>query len=93
MPVTKSILVVGLDPALIDFSQPGYPPGMTAAKVFAGVKSSEEELTRLGYSVQTCFTDFGKTARTSSQAVLQSIAERHRRGGPALGVNPRERLP
>ena len=24
----KSVLVVGLDPRLIDFSQPGYPPGM-----------------------------------------------------------------
>jgi hypothetical protein len=26
----KSVLVVGLDPTLIDFSKPGYPPGMTA---------------------------------------------------------------
>jgi hypothetical protein len=58
----KSVLVVGLDPRLIDFTQPGYPPGMDAAKVFAGIKSSEEELTRLGYSVQTCMTDFGETA-------------------------------
>ena len=45
----KSVLVVGLDPALIDFSQPGYPPGMSIAKVLAGMKSSEDELTRLGY--------------------------------------------
>ncbi len=27
-----SVLVVGLDPAPIDFSQPGYAPGMSAAK-------------------------------------------------------------
>ena len=34
----KSVLIVGLDPALIDFSQPGYAPGMDAAKVLAGLK-------------------------------------------------------
>ena len=58
----KSVLVVGLDPTLIDFSKPGYPPGMDATKVLAGMKSSEDELTRLGYSVQMCVTDFGETA-------------------------------
>jgi hypothetical protein len=60
----KRVLVVGLDPTLIDFSQPGYPPGMSAEKVFAGMKSSEDELTRLGYSMQSCLTDFGETAET-----------------------------
>jgi len=64
----KSVLVVGLDPTIIDFSKPGYPPGMDATKVFAGIKSSEDELTGLGYSVQTCLTDFGETA----EAVVQS---------------------
>jgi len=64
----RSVLVIGLDPALIDFSQPGYAAGMDATKVLAGLKSSEEELTRLGYSVQMCLTDFGETA----EAVLRS---------------------
>src|SRR5262245_47947986 len=63
----KRVLVVGLDPGLIDFSQPGYAPGMDATKVLAGLKSSDDELTRLGYSVQMCLTDFGETA----EAVLQ----------------------
>ena len=67
----KSVLVVGLDPALIDFSDPGYPPGMNATKVFAGMKSSEDELTRLGYGVQTCLTDFGETAETVVQDQLK----------------------
>ena len=60
----KSVLVIGLDPTLIDFSQPGYPPGMDATKVFAGLRSSEAELTALGYSVQMCMTDFGETAES-----------------------------
>lgn len=67
----KSVLVVGLDPTLIDFSQPGYPPGMNAEKVFAGMKSSEDELSSLGYSVQTCMTDFGETAASVVQNALQ----------------------
>jgi len=67
----KSVLVVGLDPILIDFSQPGYPPGMSTTKVLAGMKSSEDELTRLGYSVQTCLTDFGETAEAVVQNQLQ----------------------
>jgi hypothetical protein len=63
----KGVLVIGLDPTLIDFSQPGYAPGMDATKVLPGLKSSEEELARLGYSVQTCLIDFGETA----EAVVQ----------------------
>jgi DNA-binding LacI/PurR family transcriptional regulator len=66
----KSVLVIGLDPTLIDFSQPGYAPGMDAAKVLAGLKSSEEELTRLGCSVQMCLTDFGETAEAMVQSQL-----------------------
>jgi hypothetical protein len=70
----KNVLVIGLDPTLIGFSQPGYAPGMDAMKVLAGLKSSEDELTSLGYSVQTCLTDFGKTA----EAVLQSQLKQER---------------
>ena len=58
----KSVLVIGLDPKLIDFSQPGYAPGMNATKVLAGLKSSEDELAHLGYRAQMCLTDFGETA-------------------------------
>ena len=70
----NSVLVIGLDPTLIDFSQPGYAPGMDATKVLAGLKSSEKELTGLGYSVEMCLTDFGETA----EAVVQSRLEQRR---------------
>jgi len=60
----KSVLVIGLQPTLIDFSDPDYAayPGMDAAKVLAGLKASEHSLTDLGYDVQMCLTDFGETA-------------------------------
>ena len=68
----KSVLVIGLDPVLIDFSQPDYAAtGMDATKVLAGLKSSEDELTRLGYSVQMCLTDFGETAVEVVQSQLK----------------------
>ena len=67
----KSVLVIGLDPTLIDFSQPGYAPGMDATKVLTGLQASEDELTRLGYRVQLCLTDFGETAEAVVQSQLQ----------------------
>jgi hypothetical protein len=71
----KSVLVIGLDPTLIDFSAPGYAgTGMDAKKVLSGLKSSEEELSRIGYSVQMCLTDFGETA----EAVVRSQLRRKR---------------
>ena len=81
----KSVLVIGLDPTLIDFSQPGYAPGMDATKVFAGLKSSEEELTGLGYSVEMCLTDFGETA----EAVVQGRLEQRRFDCVLIGAGVR----
>lgn len=40
---------------------------MTAAKVHAGLKACEDELSGRGYGVQTCLTDFGERA----EAVLR----------------------
>ena len=60
----KSVLVIGLQPTLIDFSSSDYAAylDMDAAKVSAGLKAAEDSLTQLGYDVQMCLTDFGETA-------------------------------
>jgi len=34
----KHVVLIGLDPATVDFSDPALPPGMTAEKIHAGVK-------------------------------------------------------
>jgi len=72
----KSVLVIGLQPTLIDFSDPDYAayPGMDATKVLAGLKASENSLTDLGYDVQMCLTDFGETA----EAVVRDQLEQKR---------------
>lgn len=68
----KSILVIGVQPELMNFSHPDYAayPGMDAAKVLAGLKASEKSLTECGYDVQMCLTDFGETAEAVVQARL-----------------------
>ena len=82
----KSVLLIGLEPTLIDFSHPDFAgSGLDATKVLAGLKSSEDELTRLGYSVQMCFTDFGETAA----AVVQSQLEQKRFDCVLIGAGVR----
>lgn len=69
----KSVLVIGLQPTLIDFSDPDYAayPGMDATKVLAGLKASEDGLAGLGYEVQMCLTYFSETAEAVVQARLE----------------------
>jgi len=81
----KSVLVIGLDPTLIDFSKPGYPPGMTAEKVFAGLKACDDELTGLGYTVDMCYTDFGETA----EAVVRDRLDKERFACVMIGAGVR----
>lgn len=60
------VLIVGLQPELIDFSSPEYAafPGLTAEKVLAGLHAGAASLRALGYDTQICLTDFGATADT-----------------------------
>lgn len=69
----RSALIIGLDPELIDFSSPDFAafPGMTAAKVWAGLTAAEEGLKARGYDAQHCLTDFGQTAEEVVTASLQ----------------------
>lgn len=60
---TKSVLIVGLDPTLIDFSHPDFAPfNLSAEKVLSAVRADSERLSSLGYQPETCLTDFGQTA-------------------------------
>ena len=58
------VLIVGLQPQLIDFSSPDYAafPGLDAAKVQAALDADEATLRSLGYDAHLCLTDFGDTA-------------------------------
>lgn len=60
----KKILIIGIDPSLIDFTTPEFAafPGLTAEKVEAGIKGAINKLIELGYDAELCWTDFGQTA-------------------------------
>lgn len=64
----KRVLLVGLDPALATF-QPGS--GLSAEQVTAGANAAQEQLTALGYAVQTCVVDLGATAESM---LLQTLS-------------------
>jgi uncharacterized protein (TIGR03067 family) len=59
-PMTKKrVLLIGLDPAVLDFSR---TPGADAETIRAAAKVSDEKLRALGYEVRTCLIDLGATA-------------------------------
>ncbi len=72
-PASRTALIIGLDPELIDFSSPDFAafPGMTAAKVLAGMDAAAEGMKDHGYEVHHCLTDFGQTAEEIVTAQLQ----------------------
>ena len=51
----KRVLLVGLDPATVDFSDPALPPGMTAEKIHAGVKLALADFVARGWHPDNCF--------------------------------------
>ena len=65
------VVLIGLEPTLIDFSDPAYAafPGMTAVKVQAGLDADVASLGALGYAAELCLVDFGETA----EAVLRQL--------------------
>lgn len=69
----KSVLLIGLQPNLIDYSSPDYAafPGMDAAKVQAALDADASRLNRLGYEAQLCLTDFGETAESVVSEALR----------------------
>jgi hypothetical protein len=60
----KSVLLVGIDPELVDYTDPALPPGLNAAKVRAALQADVARIIALGFSVTECYTDLGKTAAT-----------------------------
>jgi hypothetical protein len=84
----RSVVIIGLDPSLIDFSSPDFAafPGLTAEKVSAGITAAEEGLRALGYDARHCLIDFGKTA----EAVVTAELQKHRFDCILIGAGVRD---
>jgi hypothetical protein len=58
----KRVVLIGLDPGTVDFSDPALPPGMTAEKIHAGVKLALADFAVRGWDAQNCFINPDETA-------------------------------
>lgn len=54
--MAKSVLIVGEDPALIDFNAPSAPKDMSAERILAGLDASKKELEAAGHTVVVLLT-------------------------------------
>lgn len=69
---SKHVLIVGLKPDFIDFSDPAMAafPGLTADKIEAALHADAAHLRELGYEATLCMTDFGETAEATVTSYL-----------------------
>jgi hypothetical protein len=58
----KRVLLVGLDPAKVDFSDPALPPGMSVEKIHAGIKVALADIAERGWQAENCFINPDETA-------------------------------
>jgi hypothetical protein len=58
----KSVVLIGLNPATVDFSDPALPSGMTAEKIHSGVKLALADFAARGWHAQNCFINPDETA-------------------------------
>src|SRR5450432_872127 len=76
MATGKSVLIIGLEPKLIDFALPELAafPGVDADKIQAGLEADEATLKNLGYEAEMCLTDLGSTAE---EVVVAHLHRKH----------------
>ena len=48
----KSVVLISLEPATVDFSDPALPPGISAEKIHAGVKLALADFAARGWHAQ-----------------------------------------
>jgi hypothetical protein len=66
------ILLVGLDPETVDYSDPALPPGMTAEKVRAGIAVALKQFTERGWESDVGFIRPDETAGPTVERQLRS---------------------
>jgi len=66
------ILLLGLDPDTVDYSDPALPPGMTAEKVRAGIAVALKQFTNRGWESDVGFIRPDETAGPTVERQLRS---------------------
>ena len=68
----KKVLLVGLDPAKVDFSDPAIPAGMTEEKVHAGIKVALADMVGRGWEADVCYINPDESAVPTLESQLAS---------------------
>jgi hypothetical protein len=68
----KRVLLIGFDPARVDFSDPALPPGMSAEKIDAGVKVALADFAGRGWHPEVCYINPDETAVPTIERHLAS---------------------
>ena len=58
----KRVVLIGYDPATVDYSDPALPPGMNSEKIQAGVKLALADFAGRGWHAENCFIKPDETA-------------------------------
>jgi len=66
------VLLLGLDPATVDFSDPALPPGMTAEKVHAGIAVAQKQFAERGWEGDVGLIRPDETAGPAVERLLAS---------------------
>jgi len=66
------ILLLGLDPETVDYSDHALPPGMTAEKVHAGIAVAVKQFTDRGWESDVGFIRPDQTAGPAVERLLRS---------------------
>jgi len=65
------VLLVGLQPEAVDYSDPALPPGMDAKKIWAGIDLGLKQITDRGWEAEVCLVQPDTTA---ASAVVQRLS-------------------
>lgn len=68
------VLLLGYDPAAVDFSDPALPPGMTAEKVHAGIAVAMKQFAEHGWEAEVGLI---RPDETAGPAVDQLLAAKN----------------
>ena len=68
----KRILLLGLDPETVDYSDPALPPGMTAERFRAGIAVALNQFTDRGWESDVAFVPPDETAGPTVERQLRS---------------------
>jgi len=70
MTTAKKVLLIGLNPAVVDYT---LFPGLDEAKLSKALQTDEDHLNRLGYDAKWCLIDRGETAEA---VVLEQLGQK-----------------